>query len=148
MIPASTRSQVSADTQALYWFRKAAEQDYAVGQFGVGNMYFRGEGVPQDYAKAIELFTRAAEQGLRVAEYQLGVAHDTGQGVPQDDELAFEWYRRAAEQGMPEARYRVGIMYEQGRGVEADFSEGRGGSSGPQYGDTRRRSSTLGIRRM
>ena len=33
----------------MKWYRKAAEQGYALAQWGLGNMYSLGRGVPQDY---------------------------------------------------------------------------------------------------
>ena len=34
--------------EAVWWYRKAAEQGYADGQFGLGAMYANGHGVLQD----------------------------------------------------------------------------------------------------
>ncbi|HMY01514.1 MAG TPA: hypothetical protein PKC44_17210, partial [Agitococcus sp.] len=39
-------------TIALKEFKKAAQQGDAYAQFNLGLMYAKGEGVPQDYAKA------------------------------------------------------------------------------------------------
>ena len=51
------------DTQAIAWFRKAAEQGYASAQFILGVMYWNGQDVPQDETQAIAWFRKAAEQG-------------------------------------------------------------------------------------
>jgi len=47
------------DSQAVRWYRKAAEQGYASAQNNLGLMYVNGEGVPQ----AVKWFRKAAEQG-------------------------------------------------------------------------------------
>ena len=39
-------------TQAVAWYRKAAEQGYAGAQFNLGAMYAKGGGVPQDYVES------------------------------------------------------------------------------------------------
>jgi len=38
--------------QAAYWYRQAAEAGVANAEYNMGTLYFNGEGVPQDYAKA------------------------------------------------------------------------------------------------
>ncbi len=50
--------------EAFRFFRLAVEQGDADGQCGLGEMYYGGEGVPQDYAEAIKLWKLAAEQKL------------------------------------------------------------------------------------
>jgi hypothetical protein len=52
---------VSQDyTQALIWYRKAADQGNDRAQFGLGLMYANGHGVPQDYVRAHMWFNIAA----------------------------------------------------------------------------------------
>jgi hypothetical protein len=46
--------------EAVKWFRKAAEQGYAIGQSQLGLMYERGQGVPQNYVWAHMWFNLAA----------------------------------------------------------------------------------------
>ncbi len=47
-------------------------------------MYGKGQGVPQDDAKAVKWYRKAAEQGYAGAQSNLGVMYGKGQGVPQD----------------------------------------------------------------
>ncbi|GHT32760.1 hypothetical protein AGMMS49592_0010 [Endomicrobiia bacterium] len=42
---------------------KKAEQGFAEAQYNLGVMYYKGEGVKQDYKEAIKWFKKAAEQG-------------------------------------------------------------------------------------
>ncbi|WP_429946393.1 tetratricopeptide repeat protein [Bibersteinia trehalosi] len=39
------------DKQAVYWFKKAAEQGYAKAQFTLGRIYDNGKGVRRDVYK-------------------------------------------------------------------------------------------------
>ena len=55
-------------TEAVKWYRKAADQGDAIAQYQLGRCYYNGEGVQQDYAEAIKLYRKAAEQGGWVAE--------------------------------------------------------------------------------
>lgn len=57
---------------ALKYFKRAADQNNAVGQSGLGLMYLHGCGVPQDYQLALKYFTSAAEQGWVDGQLQLG----------------------------------------------------------------------------
>ena len=47
-------------------------------------MYYNGQGVDQDYAKALEWYKLAALQGNPQAQFKLGKMFNNGQGVDQD----------------------------------------------------------------
>ena len=55
-------------SQAVYWYKKAAEQDLAEAQYNLGNAYDNGEGVEQSYSQAVYWYKKAAEQGLAAAQ--------------------------------------------------------------------------------
>uniref|UniRef100_UPI0025971FFC tetratricopeptide repeat protein n=1 Tax=uncultured Psychrobacter sp. TaxID=259303 RepID=UPI0025971FFC len=67
-----------------------ANQGDASAQHNLGWMYKNGEGVRQDYAKAVEWYTKAANQGNASAQYNIGLMYYGGEGVRQD-------YAKAAE---------------------------------------------------
>lgn len=75
---------------------RKAEQGDASGQNDLGTMYYNGEVVPKDYAKALEWFTKAAEQGDAWAQAKLGFTYHMGRGVPEDDVMAYMWFNIAA----------------------------------------------------
>ena len=50
-------------TEAVNWYRKAADQGLAVAQSQLGAMYGAGIGVPQDDAEAMKWTSKAADQG-------------------------------------------------------------------------------------
>jgi TPR repeat protein len=68
-------------------------------QFTLGEQYYYGRGVAQDYTQAMEWYRKAAEQGHAAAQNKLGVMLATGRGVAKNEAQAVEWYRKAAEQG-------------------------------------------------
>ncbi|MDL1960164.1 MAG: sel1 repeat family protein [Deltaproteobacteria bacterium] len=105
------------DTEALKWFRKAAEQGYAKAQYGLAVMYARGKGVQQDYAKALKWYRQAAEKGNVDAQFILGWMYDFGKGVQQDYAKAVKWYFKAAEQGNAKAQFNLAVTYARGKGV-------------------------------
>ena len=54
--------------EALKWFTKAAEQNYADAQSNVGGMYYKGQAVKQDYEEALKWYMKAAEQNYAEAK--------------------------------------------------------------------------------
>jgi len=83
-------------SEAVRWFRAAAEQGFASAQESLGSMYYNGHGVSQDYKEAVRWSRAAAEQGHSGAQNNLGVKYDRGQGVPQDYIQAHMWFNLAA----------------------------------------------------
>jgi TPR repeat protein len=108
--------------KAVKWYRKAAEQGYAIAQYNLGIKYSRGQGVAQNNAEAIKWYHRAAEQGYVTAQYHLAARYREGQGVMQNHAEAAKWYRKAAEQGHAEAQFLLGAMYYSGQGVNQNYS--------------------------
>jgi TPR repeat protein len=115
---ASAANELTLDTALA----KAQKGD-AEAEFYLGKCYARGNGVPQDYAKAAGYFQLAAEQGFAFAQTDLGGLYARGQGVRQDDVEAARWYLKAATNGDPLGQYAMGLFYSQGRGVTNDPQE-------------------------
>ena len=92
-------------------------------QFKLGNMYYDGQGVVQDYKESVKWFTKAAEQGESAAQYNLGLMYTNGEGVVQDYKESVKWYRLAAEQGDSLAQYNLGERFYNGKGVIQDYKE-------------------------
>jgi TPR repeat protein len=104
--------------------RRLADQGVADAQQNLGNMYRKGQGVPQDYAEAAKWFRKAAEQGRADAENNLGKMYENGLGgLPRDYGEALTWFQKAADQGDAIAQGNLADMYENGRGVPRDFTE-------------------------
>ena len=60
------------DEQAVFWYRKAAEQGDATAQCYLGCDVRSGHGVEQDDEQAVFWYRKAAEQGDANAQYNLG----------------------------------------------------------------------------
>ena len=91
------------ETEAVRWFRLAANQGFAVARVNLGFMYQDGRGVPQDETEAVRWYRLAANQGFAVAQSNLGVMYRNGRGVPQDDVAAHMWLDLAT--GAQSSRY-------------------------------------------
>jgi TPR repeat protein len=85
---------------AAKYFRAAAEQGNADGQYGLGALYAAGEGVARDPAAAREWLERAAGQGHAQAVMALSQAFFAQKlGFRRDpaDAAGLAWVRKAAE---------------------------------------------------
>lgn len=110
-------------TEAIKYFRQAAEMGYPNAQFNLGMCYANGEGVEQDYAQALKWYGKAAEQGFPRAIRQIGAMYYLGAGVAQDYTEAAKWFKRAAELEDSDAQTMLGAMYLLGEGVAKDYHE-------------------------
>lgn len=80
------------DVQAVEWYRKAAAQGNAAGEWGLGQMYVKGEGVKKDLEQARSHIVRAAEKGHVDAVVLMMEAYRTGAlGVAVDHAQADAW---------------------------------------------------------
>jgi len=89
------RSGIKAD----YWYQAAARQGYTLAEQALGEMYFSGLAVPQDYAEARKWFTRAAHDGYATAQFDLGRLWEKGWGGPKNLIRAYAWDDLAASHG-------------------------------------------------
>ena len=82
----------------LLELEKKAEAGDPYAQFNLGNAYYKGNGVPQDYKEAVKWYTKSADQGVADAQCNLASCYEKGEGVTQDIEEAVKWWKKAAEQ--------------------------------------------------
>ena len=91
-------------SEAIKWYRKAAENGDHLAQYRLGHFYDKGEGgVQQDKAEAVKWFRMGAEQNQIVCQYVLGLHYENGEGVDKDMDEAVKWYREAAKNGQRNA---------------------------------------------
>ncbi len=57
--------------EAMKWYRKAADQDFANAQYEVAMMYHQGTGVRKNRAEAKKWFRKAAANGCEEAKKYL-----------------------------------------------------------------------------
>ena len=92
--------------------RPDAERGDPNAQQQLGNYYYYGHGVQQDYAEAQKWLRAASEQGQCWASFALGQMYEEGAGVPQDFAESMRWTRLAAEQGNPIAKMKLAMLTE------------------------------------
>ena len=98
-------------SEALKWWRQAADRNDAGGQNNIGWAYASGKGVPQDFAEAAIWYRKAAEQGLATAQDSLGLLYQQGLGVSVNFEEGRKWRQKALDQGFSSSNFIYPIDY-------------------------------------
>jgi len=125
------------------WIRRAAEQGLPGAQWELGEMYFRGQGVPKDKTEEWKWLFKAGEHAAW-AQSNIANMYMLSDGPLDEKEInkclkpgtwtqycelgpvyveAAKWYRKAADQGYAEAQDQLGQMYAAGEGVKQDYTE-------------------------
>ena len=83
--------------EAFAWYQKAADQNDAEGQYGLGMMYLAGDGIEKDETQGIQLIEAAAQQNLTRAMISIFHFYEKGlHGLPADTQQAVNWLERIA----------------------------------------------------
>ena len=91
-------------SEALRWFRQAADKGHSDAVNKIGIMYAMGQGVEVDYAMAMGWFRQAAEMGNTYAMGNVGELYAKGDGVTKDCGVARQWVTKAAAAGLAYAK--------------------------------------------
>jgi hypothetical protein len=113
---------VKCDENDLDSLRLQARQGDAWAQFTLGEMYRKGDGVPQNFTEAARWHHRLAANSIcRTADYLLGLMYLKGEGVSKNYAKAFKRFSEASTGGHRAAQECLGRMYENGQGVPKDL---------------------------
>ena len=114
---------------AIAEWEPIAQKGYGGAAYKLGKIYQLGQGVPQDYGKAIKWFERAGKgrYGAKkkfwrgAAFYTLGLMHLKGEGVPKNQKKAYSMFLKSVQKGAGTwqglASYNMGLMALKGEGV-------------------------------
>lgn len=103
-----------------YWMRdgtvnpkrpKNIEKTAAKAAAYIGRMFLRGEGMEQNYEKAVTWFKRGITNGDAFAQYHLGLMYRDGLGVPKDGIRAATYLKAASEQQLGIAQSALGVLF-------------------------------------
>lgn len=82
----------------------SAENGNPKAQQELGQMYFRGTDLPQDYKLALLWFKKSADQNFAEAQDNLGWMYEYGLGTEIDIKMAELYYNKASLQGNENAK--------------------------------------------
>lgn len=120
-----------------------AERGIAGAELVVGEMYFYGRGVQQNYKESLLWYKKAASEhpnrfinlpeqneyqiqlltSKRIAEYFIARAYDEGLGTEKDSNQGIEWLTKSAENGYDKAQFKLAMNYLNGEGVSKDIEQ-------------------------
>jgi TPR repeat protein len=96
--------------EAAKWYRRAAEQGFAMAQNDLGVCYRNGEGVTRDAVEGAKWYRQAAKQGDATAQYYLGACYVQGEGVAKDYVEGHKWFSLAGHQGVENAKTNLFLV--------------------------------------
>ncbi len=114
--------------EAAKWFKRAAEQGDASGQYRFSRMLILGRGIKRNYKEGYKWCKLAAEQGVAFAQNFVGETYFYGDwsiNVKQNFQEAIKWWKLSAEQGDSVAQFNLGLVHHKGgvvgRGQQNEF---------------------------
>ena len=99
---------------AVKLLTKAVDAGYPQAHVDLGILYWNGDGVTKDLAKAAEIFRRGMPHASSV--YHLALCYQQGAGVEKDLVETVRLYKIAADQGDGYALTNLGRMYSHAEG--------------------------------
>lgn len=118
-LPAPKPKKQPSDAESVTRSISAEELSVRLGQ-----LYEKGIGVQQDYARSAKLYEWAANRGNSAAQVGIGELYSSGQGVGRDAATAVSWFEKAATQGDMRGQRDLGMAYLTGAGVARDDQKG------------------------
>jgi TonB family protein len=122
----TTKAKTTTTNNRIDELKKDAQKGDVLSQSLLGDSYYYGKEVTQDYKQAVYWYKKAAEQGDVKARCQLGFCYFKGEGVTQDYQQAIYWFKNSAAPkdrlvlGYPLAQLALGFCYYNGEGVAKD----------------------------
>ncbi len=110
-------------SQALNWYRSAADGGSADGYFAMGQMYEKGQGSPQDFNRAFEAYQAASDRDHMTARKRLAMMHAEGLGTQVDYGEAARLMQTVVDTGDPEAEQLLAYLMDSGQ-VPKDAASG------------------------
>ncbi len=102
--------------------QKACADGMATACQNLGDLYYKGKKVKQDYLEAVNYYGKACDGAYASGCSALAFMYEKGQGVKQDDTKAVKLYVKACEGNDFKGCHRSGIMYKKGLGgAEQNF---------------------------
>lgn len=102
-------------TEAFKWYKISADNGNPQGAYFVAYSYHNGEGVTQDYKKALEYYYKASNV-VPNANLSIGLLIREGLGEMKNEAKAYNYIKKGAEMGSPDAQYVLAHGYLMGYG--------------------------------
>ena len=111
--------------KAIEYYEFSGKLNNSKALYKLGDLYFKGNNVKRDFAKARKYFELSGELKNSEALYKLGDIYYDGLGVTQDYAKSKEYYKMSAQLDNSKALIQVGFFYAYCPGHEKDFVEAK-----------------------
>lgn len=102
-----------SNIEAAQYFKMAAEKGVVKAQYLLGNCYYDGIGVAEDYKSAYEWYEKAAKSKHGDALNKIGLFYEHGIGDRRKDGYqAYRYYKDSADKENPDGLYNLGRCYQ------------------------------------
>ncbi|MDE5588081.1 MAG: hypothetical protein K2J60_02925 [Acetatifactor sp.] len=108
-------------TDALYWYKQAAEGGHPGSSSDAGRYYYEGIGVEKDEAYAVRCFEKDIPFGVVRAHDMLGRAYFQGKGVTQDYAKAYYYLYYGYNNGSKWGVFYLAKCFFYGYGTNQDY---------------------------
>lgn len=111
-----------ADSTHITYYKKACDLEDSEACNDLGDIYFSGENVGQDYEHAVEFYQKSCTLENAVGCNNLAYMLDEGLGMEkQQNWEALKLYEKACKAGNMESCYNVGAMHFRGEGSRRSY---------------------------
>lgn len=83
--------------KAIFWFSKSEKKNNSYALYYLANYYYLGDGVEQNYSKAVELLKNSAQMNNPFAMEVLSYFYEKGIGVEKNKKASKEWIDKSKE---------------------------------------------------
>ena len=103
--------------EGLKWLKLASQNGYRMSMFQLGSIHYYGQGVPQNYNKAMEFFKAASsKKSISDSKFNVASMYARGEGVSKNYKEAIRWHESAIESGSLKSLIALGTYYYFGKG--------------------------------
>lgn len=104
----------SGHARGVHLLNVANHLQFPPARAKLGAMYMRGDRIPKNIDRAVELLKSVCEAGNVTAQVNFGSMLLMGDEVECDQKQGLYWIEKAAEKGFAEAEYMMGFCYLHG----------------------------------
>lgn len=100
--------------KAVYWIRKAVDQNLSAARFNYGIMLYHGVGIPWNPFEAFHNWKIASEAGLPEAQFAVGILYTDNLALTKDYGKAYNHFKQAAAAKYKPAEEAIQQMLKSG----------------------------------
>jgi TPR repeat protein len=97
--------------ESLKWYLKAAELGNSIAMYLLGNIYYTGIYITQNYTEATKWYQKSVDNGNINAMNTLGLMYHQGIVIPKNLSKACELYKHASDLGSHDSMNNLGNYY-------------------------------------